>query len=145
MVKEFIEHNNLIAEVVSYPTEMPALTLIKNKKFNPKSIVELNLFLSKKNDLIITIAPFGKKTEESVVEDIFGEELIEANESECFEFTGYKKNFLPAVSIFGAKIIIDSSLEKQNFLMMPLSTKSFLKIPLEEIITYNEDVSFEKL
>ncbi len=145
MIEDFIETNKLNAQIVSFSTTTPTIALIKNKVYNPKVFVELHLFISKNQDEIITITPFGKKPDNEKIETIFGSELLEANENECFELTGYKKNFLSAVSIYGVKIMVDSSLEGLNFLLMPVSEKSFLKIPLEEIFFNNEDVSFEKL
>ena len=145
MIEEFIEANELKAEIISFPTETPVSVAIKQKKFNPKNIIQTNLFISAKKEEILTINHPGKNPQIEVLEKLIGEDLLETNEEECLSITGYKKHFLPPISIFGIKVIIDSSLEKLSYLVFPLSTKKYLKIPLEEILSSNEDIVFEKL
>ena len=145
MLEEFIEVNKLKAQFVSFSTETPVAVAIKQKKFNPKNIVQINIFTSLKQDEILTITPFGKQPQLEKLEDIVGEELLELNKDECLERTGYAKGSIPPVSIYGIKVFIDSSLEDRGYLIVPINTKKYLKIPLEEVLSFNEDISFEKL
>jgi len=145
MIEEFIEKNELDAEIVSFATETPVSVAIKLKKFNPKNIAQTDIFISKKRDEILTITPFGKKPSIEKIESIVGEELLELNEEESLEMTGYKKRFLPPISIYGVKIFIDVSFDNFDYLIFPLSIKKYLKIQVEEILSFNEDVSFEKI
>jgi len=145
MVNEFIENNALTAEIISFSTETPVSVAIKTKKFNPKNIAQINIFISKKKDEILSITPFGKKADIQKLEEILGEELLELNEEECLELTGYNKRYLPPISIYGVKVFIDVSFDNFEYLIFPLSIKKYLKISLEEILSFNEDVSFEKI
>jgi len=145
MIQEFIEQNGLKAEIISFATEVPVSAAIKLKKFNPKNIAQINIFGSKKKDEILTITSFGKKASIEKIESIIGEEVLELNEEECLELTGYKKRFLPPISIYGVKVFIDVNLENLEYLVFPLSIKKFIKISLDEICSFNEDVSFEKI
>jgi len=145
MLEEFIEANKLKAEIISFPTETPVAVVMKQKKFNPKNIVQINMFASISKDEILTITPFGKQPLIDILEKISGEELLELNEDECLGRAGYSKAFIPPISIYGVKIFIDSTLEDREYLIVPLSTKKYLKISLEEVLAFNEEISFEKL
>ena len=145
MLEEFIENNDLSAKIISSPTDLPVVAAIKQKKFNPKIIAKTNLFISSKKDEILVITSFGKELLIENVEKIVGEKLLGINEEESIELTGYKKNYIPPISVFGIKVIIDSDLENLRYLVFPISIKKYIKLPLEEILSYNEDVSFEKL
>ena len=145
MLSEFIESNGLIAELISFSTETPVKVAIKNKKFNPKYLAQSKLYLSKDNDEILVITDHGKDIDIEKLETISGEELIEVNNEECLERTGYKKEYLPPISIYGVRIIIDAKLEHYGYLIFPVGSKKYLKIPLEEILSYNDEVVFEKL
>jgi len=145
MLNEFIEINDLKAEIISFATETPVSVAIKTNKFNPKKIAQTNLFATDKKDEFLTITSFGKKASSEKIEKIVGEEVLELNEEECLELTGYKQRFLPPVSIYGVKIFIDVSLENLDYLIFPLSIKKYLKISLEEILSFNDDVSFERV
>ena len=145
MLEEFIGNNDLCAEIISSPTELPVVAAIKQRKFNPKTIAKTNLFISSKKDEILIITSFGKELLIENVEKIIGEKLLEINEEESIELTGYKRKYIPPISVYGAKVIIDSDLENLKYLVFQISIKKYIKIPLEEILSYNEDVSFEKL
>ena len=145
MLDDFIMANDLKAEIIAFPTETSVSFIIKQKKFNPKTIVQIKLFISAKKDEILTITPFGKEPQIEFLEKIIGEELLESNEEECLKITGYKKEFVPPISIYSVKVIIDPMLENLNYIIVPISTKKYLKIPLEEVLLFNDDVSFEKL
>ena len=145
MLEEFIGANNLKAEIISFSTETPVAVILKQKKFVPRTIVQTKLFISAKKDEILTITPFGKEVQIELLEEIIGEDLLESNEEECLKITGYKRGFAPPISIYGVKVIIDPILENLNYIIAPISTKKYLKIPLEEVLSFNEDVSFGAL
>ena len=145
MLQEFIDANELNAKIISFSTETPIKVAIKNKKFNPNNIVQSKLFISKEQDLIITISKFGQQEKSELVNKSYGGELLEANDDESIKYTGYKKDFMPPISIFEAKIIIDSKLENREKLIFQITPKKYLQIPLNEIISSNEDVIFSKI
>jgi len=145
MLEEFIENNELNAEIISSPTELPVVAAIKQKKFNPKNIAKVNLFRSKSKEEILVITSFGKEIDIKDIEIVINEKLLELNEEETIELTGEKKGCVPPISVYGVKVIIDVDLENLNYLIFPLSIKKYLRIPLREILSQNEDISFEQL
>jgi len=146
MLEDFIEINSLDAEIISFPTDAPASAPQVRKRFPSGSIAETKLFSSPENDLFLIITLAGKKpSEEKVMSETGQTELLEMNEDECFRLTGYKKGFLPPVSIFGVNVIIDSSLENKKYLFFRIKERAYLRITLEEILAHNENVSFAKI
>ena len=145
MLEEFIENNELNAEIISSPTELPVVAAIKQKKFNPKNIAKVNLFRSKSKEEILVITSFGKEIDIKDIEIVINEKLLELNEEETIELTGEKKGCVPPISVYGVKVMVDVDLENLNYLVFPLSIKKYLRIPLREIISQNEDISFEQL
>ena len=145
MLEEFIENNELNAEIISSPTELPVVAAIKQKKFNPKNIAKVNLFRSKSKEEILVITSFGKEIDIKDIEIVVNEKLLELNEEETIELTGEKKGYVPPISVYGVKVMVDVDLENLNYLVFPLSIKKYLRIPLREIISQNEDISFEQL
>ena len=111
MLEEFIENNELNAEIISSPTELPVVAAIKQKKFNPKNIAKVNLFRSKSKEEILVITSFGKEIDIKDIEIVVNEKLLELNEEETIELTGEKKGCVPPISVYGVKVIIDVDLE----------------------------------
>jgi prolyl-tRNA editing enzyme YbaK/EbsC (Cys-tRNA(Pro) deacylase) len=145
MLEEFIENNELAAEIISSPTELSVASAIKQRKFNPKNIAKTIMYNSKTKEEVLLIIQVGKNFEKGVLEKIMGERLLRLNDEEAFELTGYRKNFIPPISVFGVKVIIDVALENLNYLIFQISLKKYLKISLEEILAQNEDITFEKI
>jgi len=145
MIEEFIETNDLKAEIISFSTETPVSVAIKQKKFNPKYLARTTMYLSKEKDEYMVIASVGKEFPIEKLEEVTETQLLEMNELECLEKTGYKKHFVPPISVFGVRVIIDSALENFDRLIFPISSKKYMKILMEEIFSSNEDIIFEKL
>ena len=129
MLEEFIDVHNLSARILA-------------GHLRKKSGVKVKLFLANSSAFLV-LFPAGKKLSiEKLAKTInLGfTKFHEATEKECLEITGYKKNFLVPVSIFGVKLLIDSSLKKFDVLYFFLENDKTLEIPLTEIIEFNDDL-----
>jgi hypothetical protein len=156
MLEDFIEYNNINAKIIDLPTVTDTNFAISSKKIPAPCSVKIQLFDTKENDPFILISQFNSTINFSNVKKLLelnnsnGLELdnlkiLELNDIETMNITGYKKGFIPPISIYGIKIIIDSSLENKEFLFCRASEKSFLKVPLKAIIEFNDDVVFEEI
>jgi prolyl-tRNA editing enzyme YbaK/EbsC (Cys-tRNA(Pro) deacylase) len=146
MLEDFIESNKLKSRIIDYPTET-SMDLIAAKNFFPKNqLVKTQLFITKKNELFLTIIQFHSEIDFKKLKALLNEdEFLEADESECLDITGYKKSFLPPISIYGVTILIDNSLKEKNSIISKVSEKQVLETKLEELISFNEDVLFADL
>jgi prolyl-tRNA editing enzyme YbaK/EbsC (Cys-tRNA(Pro) deacylase) len=145
MLEDFIEYNKSNSKIFTFPAILSMDKAIMTKKVPPSKAVKLQIFNNQKNEPIIAVSPFHSELDIQKLSNLLGEELIELNNDEAIEITGYKKNFLPLISIFGIKFILDSSLERKDKLYCRVSEKNFLESPMEEILEYNEDIEFENI
>lgn len=146
MLEDFIVTNRLKSQLINFPTDI-TINLIAQKNIFPKKyLVKLKAFITKENDLFITIIPFNLEIDfEKLKNIILEEEFLELNEDECFDITGYKKNYLPPISIYGAKIIIDTSLKNNELLISKTDEKQLFKAQMNEVLEYNDEVEFVDL
>jgi prolyl-tRNA editing enzyme YbaK/EbsC (Cys-tRNA(Pro) deacylase) len=146
MLEDFIEFNELKAEIINFSTNTPTNTLIASNALPPKSTIKVQLFNSKKIEPIIIITPFHSELNTKIIKSIMGEEeIIEMNDKEAIEITGYRKDCIPPISIYGIKIVIDKSLENKKILYSRVGEKKFLKVSLNEILKTNDDITFEEI
>jgi hypothetical protein len=172
MLEDFIEYNNINAKIIDFPTVTDTNFAISSKKIPSSCSVKVQLFDTEENDPFILISQFNSIINFSNVKKILALnnsdiaelndlnvpeldnsktleldnlKILELNDIETMNITGYKKGFIPPISIYGIKIIIDSSLENKEFLFCRVSEKSFLKVPLKAIIDFNDDVVFEEI
>ena len=113
--------------------------------FFDSTAARATLFNTPTNNPFIVIAQFQSTLDSKKLMSIVGEEILESNEEECIDITGHEKEFLPPISIYEIKIIIDKSLEKKNYLFFRIDKKKFLKVSMKAIVETNTEVSFEKV
>lgn len=144
MLKDFIETNNLDSSIMTLVTDTKMDYALTNNLFPKKFAVETKLFITKDNDAFICVIPYNSEIDFSKLKSATGEdEFLEAMNREVFEITGFKKEFVPLLSIYGIKYIIDSSLSNLDLLISRVGEKQFLKAKMSEIIEYNEVEFFD--
>lgn len=146
MLEDFILMNNLKSQIVNFPTDTSIDFIAQKNIFPKKHLVKINAFITKENDLFITIIPFNSEIDfEKLKTIILEEEFLELSEDECVDITGYEKNYLPPISIYGANFLIDNSLKNNNLIVLRTGEKQFLKAQMNEIIENNDEVKFVDL
>jgi len=149
LLEDFIIVNKIDSELINFPTSTNTNVAVERKKLPFSSTVKIQLFNSVKNEPVIIITHFNSELDLKKIKKLLllkdNNDLIEQNNDETINITGYKKGFVPPISIFGIRIILDSSLEKKSFLFCQVSEKTFLKVPTQSIIDYNDEVIFEKI
>ncbi|MDO8428659.1 MAG: YbaK/EbsC family protein, partial [Candidatus Diapherotrites archaeon] len=64
--------------------------------------------------------------------------VFEPSETEVEDLTGYKKGFLPLISIYGFSVVIDQKIMKKDLLFTFLNDGLTLVTPVNELKEFNE-------
>ena len=146
MLEDFIITNKLDSEIIKFPSLSSTDSLIASKKLPSNLTVKVQIFDSKNDSPFITIIPYHSELDIPVLKSIVNVgDFLELDTFESVDITGYKKGFIPTISVFGVKIIIDSSLENKAVLFCRVGEKSFLKTSMTSILDTNNDIVFEKI
>ncbi|MCX8190490.1 MAG: hypothetical protein N3F05_04690 [Candidatus Diapherotrites archaeon] len=129
MLEDFIEINKLKATIINKPIISPnsakcILYLRDNAALKPALAI-----LMRKDR--IDFEKFSSLFPSS--------ELREASAKEAFNVTGYKKGFIPPISVYGVIVVLDSKAAKMGFLHMLVSELTTLEVSVDEIKEMNED------
>ena len=126
MIEDFLELSNCAAELLNG---------------SPKNAVSVFLFLPSRveSELPILAIAWKEKLPE-LLEFFSARGFRQADKEEAIMVTGYKPGFIPPVSIYGMKVLLDRELEKRNSLAFRVSVDRFLRISAREIISLNESV-----
>ena len=125
MLDDFLKSNEFSAEITSHSQK--------------DSLVKCTLFFSR-NNAVVSITYFRDTPSSEKLEKVSGFQNLKLADNEKTEqITGYKKEVLPPISVYGVKIIIDEKLMNKEFLFFETADGNFLKIKPSEIIELNED------
>ncbi len=126
MLEDFIKANNLQARILSIPVKAPT---IKCQLFRCDDVDVLAIyFASKEIDLKKLAKAVGAKEANSIA--------LEKAE----DITGYDFEFMPPVSIYGVKAVVDSKLAAVEKVKCLISAEQVLEITLKEIVEANDDI-----
>ena len=125
MLKEFIEGNKLKAKIV--------------QGHCPGARAKCRLFVTDTEEILI-VALKSSSIDFEKVKAVLGKAVEPAPEGMAMEMTGYLNEFLPPVSIYGVKVLLDERVEEKGTVVCPLSTVSSLEIPVSEIKDFNDDL-----
>ena len=123
MLEDFIEANNLKARIVGRAHS---------------NIIKCIAFLAKK-ELVVTVFPASKRIDFLKIKKELGCSEIELlDRKKVIEATGYASEFLPPVSVYAAKVLLDKEIIGLGTLHCKISETGFLEITAQEIIAGNE-------
>lgn len=125
MLESFIQSNSLNAKILPCVARG---SLVKCQLFSPGSFDVLGVFFAR--DRIDEKKLCAAVSAESIV-------LVEAEEAK--EITGYKASFLPPVSIYGVKVVVDSKVMNAERVRCLLEKDKTLEISPAEIVQANDD------
>ena len=124
MLDIFIKSNNLTAKIVPKSEG----TFIRCRLFDAGV------------EVILTISLKGTTLDFSKIESFLGSKPKPIDADKVMEETGYSKDFLPPISIYGVKVLIDSKVFKHNVVKCLISDVLCVKLPVSEINDFNDDV-----
>lgn len=126
MLADFIEINSLKAKILKKkPFGSPAQCKLFIKPGFYKPV--LAVFLSKNSLNLKKLESLTKTT------------LCEAGSTESFEITGYYKEWIPPISVYGVILAMDKKADAEKSLFFQIGEEEFLSITPDEIRNANEE------
>ena len=74
-----------------------------------------------------------------------GPEIQKINGSRIETITGYKEKFLPPISVFGLKVLVDSKIMKKPIVSCVVGEDKILEISPNEILEANKEAVIKEL
>jgi len=134
MLSEFIEANNI-----------PAVIEPKRITINLAECVLL-LPLDNTKTPVMAIVPFEKEFSLKKAAKAAGlGELTIAGEKDTVKLTGYEPGFIPPISVYGVKILLDKSLSEKLAIGFKVTDEKTLRIDPRAIISENEKAKVSDL
>lgn len=130
MLEDFIEANKVEARLIP-------------GKFS-ENLARCVLLMPRKDGALPVLAVVPSATRlslEKAAEAAGSGELREADEKEDFKVTGYRHGYLPPISIYGVKVLVEKSLLTKTFLNFMIKEEYTLRIAPGIIIEFNEDAA----
>ena len=125
MLEDFIEANNLKARIVSG----------KPSEFRIKCLLYIC-----GSDSFLLASPAEKHPDLQKIKNAVSAKDIEVPDAKTIlETTGYEKDFLPPVSIFGITLLLDKSIAEKEKLQCAVSDSEYLEISGKEILESSEE------
>jgi len=125
MLEDFIKSNELNAKILPIPVKAPTIKC-QLFRFDDANVLVIH-FASKELDLKKLAKAVGAKKAKPIA-------LEEAE-----DITGYDFEFIPPVSIYGVKVVVDSKLFVAEKVKCPISAEQVLEITPKEIVESNDE------
>lgn len=132
MLEDFIEVNELKAKIVNKPIMNPSSARCELIMREPTTLKPLLLVHLCKDSIDL-----------EKVAKMFADELRIPGARETFFVTGYKKDYLPPISIYGVIVIMDKKAAEREKLYFLVDEEHTLVITPQEIIEANEECLIE--
>lgn len=134
MLEDFVEANSVPAQIVH---KRLSENLVKCVLLVPREKRELPL---------LVVFPAGSRISlEKAMEKAECSELRPAGEKETLKITGYEHNFLPPISIYGVRVLVEESILNKSFVNVIVGEEKTLRIDPRAIIEFNEEAIVCKL
>jgi len=130
MLEDFIEANSLNAKIFN-----------SIKSFN---MAKCSLFEGD-DGFVLLVFPFGKMIDfEKLKKSLKTKNLLKIEGKGVEEITGYNEGFVPPISIYGVKVVLDMELEKLEEINILTGEEQTLSISPKEIEASNEEFEIIK-
>jgi prolyl-tRNA editing enzyme YbaK/EbsC (Cys-tRNA(Pro) deacylase) len=136
MLEDFLEVNEVKAELIDLRKEVSSLSeALQVLGLKKNEAIQAKLLLDSEEEGVLCLFPSNLALDLSKAEKVVGKPLKVAEEKQVLEITGYKKDFLPPLSIYGVKTLIDKKvLKKETVFSAAGSSSKLLKISSKELI-----------
>ena len=146
MLEEFIKVNGVDAEIISFHRDTNLQSALFETKSPISSAIIAEFVMNEKNQEFLLVHSVKSVISTGKIKQITGStELFGKNDEEISEATGYKKEFLPPIGIYGVRVYVDRSLQSKENLICKIGDRKFLKISPQEIVDVNEDAIVENI
>ncbi|MCX6803262.1 MAG: hypothetical protein NTY48_01685 [Candidatus Diapherotrites archaeon] len=133
MINDFIEVNKLNARVIEYPSDSTIEHALHDAHLSIHAAAKAIPFFNEKTDLFVIVIPFDEKISTKEASKLFKETLTQASETKVLNLTGFEKDYLPPIAVFGAKVLIHKNAKTHGTLIFSLSPREYLVITKEDI------------
>ena len=146
MLEEFIKTNGVDAKIISFHRDTNLQSALFETKLSLASVIIAEFVMNEKNQEFILVHSIKSVISIEKVKHVIGSsELFGKEDEEIFEATGYKKEYLPPIGIYGVRVYVDRSLQGKEHLLCKVGDREFLKISPQEIVDSNEDALVENI
>jgi len=125
VIEDFIGLNSLNAKILPYAAKG---SLIKCRLFRAGSLEILAVFFAKDSPSMEKIKKALKLAS-----------LMQVDKLDVEEMTGFKADFLPPISIYGVRVLVDKKLMEREKVKCIVSEEKTLEISPQEILEANEE------
>jgi len=125
MLQDFIESNNLQATLLPYPAK--------------GRLVKCMLFTTGHEDVLTVSFASDKVSEEKVKAALKVSSIKQLDRIAAEEVSGYLGEFLPPISIYGVKVLVDKKVIEAEKVRCLVSEEKTLEIAPKEIIEANDN------
>jgi len=125
MLEDFIESNGLEAKVLPYAAK--------------GSLIKCSLFKADSLDILVVFFAKDRLSEEKVKKALACNSLRRIEGSLAEEITGYEAKFLPPISVYGVKVLLDSKVANAPKAKCIIADEKTLDISPKEILEANEE------
>jgi len=131
MLEDFLEANGLNAKIA--------------RGIKRNNLVRCVLFASPKEFFLLVFSAEKKIDRQKLCAVLKAEKVKPVHGQKVEEITGYEESFLPPVSIFGIKVIIDSEIMGKKPVHCLVAEDKTLEIFPQEIVSANEKALIAEL
>jgi len=125
MLEDFIESNKLKARIMPF--------------HRSSNLIKCRFFLADESPVLVVASAFARLDEQKIRKELECKMLEDPLEKEALEMTGYPLDFLPPISIYGIRVLIDKKLFGNGNLYCKVSETDCLEITAEEIREQNDE------
>lgn len=125
MLEDFIESNGLQAKIMPYSAK--------------GSLIKCRLFSFDKGNALVVSFSKDKVSEEKLKKALKSDSVQQVDNSQAEEITGYKAEFMPPISIYGVKVLLDNKVAESEKVRCLVGEEKTLEISPKEIIEANDE------
>ncbi len=148
MLEDFIEANKLEAKLIKLKQKTKTLKeALSILNISPKKSIKTVLFFGEgEENFLVIVLRTQKISEKKLLKELKQKKIRRAEKEEVESITGYEEEFLPPVSVYGMRVVVDKKvLEHRTVYGAGGKEGVVLKISPKEIIECNEEVKIKNI
>jgi prolyl-tRNA editing enzyme YbaK/EbsC (Cys-tRNA(Pro) deacylase) len=147
MLSDFINVNKLKSKLIQSNKSITSLTQIIELSGLEKNCVFKSItVMDELSNVWIIVFPWIKRLNEEKIKELIPDFSYFLEGDELLEATGYAEGLIPPISVYDAKILIDSSFKhKEKITGIVESEELLLILELIELKEFNHEIIFAKI
>jgi prolyl-tRNA editing enzyme YbaK/EbsC (Cys-tRNA(Pro) deacylase) len=147
MLSDFINANKLKSKLINSNKSITSLTqIIELSGLEKNCVFKSTAVMDELSNIWIIVFPWIKRLNEEKLKQLIPDFSYFLEGKELLEITGYNEGMLPPISVYDAKILIDSSFKhKEKITGITESENLLLVLELNELKEFNYEIIFAKI